>query len=81
MDLQLVGANEGALVGLRFRHGISLTSEPPPGAPVGVHHRVRDAAEVTGALVELLNEWLSGEVPSPGSGPPAAAPDADPTAR
>lgn len=81
VDLQLVGANEGALVGLRFRYGIALTSEPPPGGPVGVHHRVRDVGEVSGALVELLKEWLSGEVPSSGSGPPVAAPDADPTAR
>lgn len=60
VDLQLVGADEGTLTGLRFRFAVPVTREPPPGAPPGVHLRLTGLEDLTPELEMLLARWLSG---------------------
>ena len=62
VDLQLVGLDEGSLVGLRYRHGVPLNLEPGPEAPPGVHLRITDL-ELGPAVTELLRSWLSTPAP------------------
>ncbi len=60
VDLQLVGADEGNLIGLRYRYGVPARLKPPAGAPPEVHVRL-SAAEDFGPEVQLmLSDWLSG---------------------
>lgn len=58
--LQLAGADEGALAGLRFRHGLPLDRGDPPGAPPGAHLFLRDAAALTPSIEALIRQWLRG---------------------
>jgi hypothetical protein len=58
--LQLAGADEGALAGLRFRHGLPLVAEGPPNAPPGAHLYLRDAASLTPPIEALIRQWLRG---------------------
>lgn len=58
--LQLAGADEGALAGLRFRHGLSLDRGGPPDAPPGAHLFLRDAAALTPSIEALIRQWLRG---------------------
>jgi hypothetical protein len=71
VDLQLVGLDEGTLVGLRYRYGIPLSLEPPPGAPPGAHLRVT-GSELEPPLRAMFRMWL--EEP-----PPAVVPATGPT--
>ncbi|MGH7563023.1 MAG: hypothetical protein ACREK5_01180 [Gemmatimonadota bacterium] len=60
VDLQLVGADEGNLIGLRYRYGVPTRLKPPADAPPEVHVRL-SAAEDFGAEVQvMLSDWLSG---------------------
>lgn len=57
--LQLAGADEGALAGLRYRHGLPL--EPVgPNAPPGAHLYLRDAASLTPPIEAMIRQWLRG---------------------
>jgi hypothetical protein len=67
VDLQLVGLDEGTCAGLRYRFGVPLSLQPPPGAPPGVHLRVH-GPELGSPLEAMIRFWL--EAP-PG---PAAEP-------
>jgi hypothetical protein len=58
--LQLAGADEGALAGLRFRHGLSLDSGGPPDPPPGAHLYLRDAASLTPSIEAMIRQWLRG---------------------
>ena len=60
--LQLAGADEGALAGLRYRHGLSLDSGGPPDPPPGAHLYLRDAASLTPGIEALIRQWLRGAV-------------------
>lgn len=68
VDVQLVGADEGTLTGLRFRYGVSLSSDPPEDAPPGVHLRVSGVADLTPNLETLLARWWSGRSSEAGRG-------------
>jgi hypothetical protein len=65
LDLQLVGVDEGSLVGLSYRHGVSLAREAPPGAPPGVHLRL-EGTELEPGVRSLLVAWLGGRAEEPG---------------
>lgn len=69
IDLQFVRIDEGALVGFRYRYGLPLSFEPPPGAPPSAHLRVA-GSRLPPAVVELVERWLAGAIPRR-SGPPA----------
>ncbi|MGH7565636.1 MAG: hypothetical protein ACREK2_02280, partial [Gemmatimonadota bacterium] len=58
--LQLAGADEGALAGLRFRHGLPLDPAGAPGAPPGAHLFLRDTAALTPSIEALIRQWLRG---------------------
>jgi hypothetical protein len=58
--LQLAGADEGALAGLRFRHGLPLVLEGPPNPPPGAHLYLRDAASLTPPVEAMIRQWLRG---------------------
>lgn len=58
--LQLAGADEGALAGLRFRHGLPLDRGGPPGAPPGAHLFLPDRAALTASIEALIRQWLRG---------------------
>ena len=58
--LQLAGADEGALAGLRYRHGIALDSGGAPDPPPGAHIYLRDAASLTPSIEALIRQWLRG---------------------
>lgn len=58
--LQLAGADEGALAGLRFRHGLARDSGGPPDPPPGTHLYLRDAASLTPSIEALIRQWLRG---------------------
>lgn len=58
--LQLVGADEGTLAGLRFRHGVPLEPPGSPDAPPGAHLALRSDAEVTAEVEAVIREWLQG---------------------
>lgn len=58
--LQLVGADEGTLAGLRFRHGVPLERPGAGQGPPGAHLVLRDGAEVTAGVAAVLREWLRG---------------------
>ena len=58
--LQLAGADEGALAGLRFRHGLTLDSEAPSERPPGAHLYLRDSASLTPAIEATIRQWLRG---------------------
>ncbi len=58
--LQLAGADEGALAGLRFRHGLPLDPEGPPNGPPGAHLYLRDPASLTPAIEAVIRQWLRG---------------------
>jgi hypothetical protein len=79
VDLQLVGLDEGTMVGLRYRHGVPLRLEAGEGAPPGVHLRVR-GDELGPAVEGLIRGWLTapgegrGEKPRPAAAPPADRP-------
>lgn len=60
VDLQLVGANEGSLAGLRFRYGVSIPLKPPPDAPPGAHLRLSSVVELDDRMRSLLGAWLAG---------------------
>jgi hypothetical protein len=64
VDFQLVGLDEGTLIGLGYRYGIPLSLEPPPGAPPGAHLRVT-GSELEPPLRAMIRMWLEE--------PPAAA--------
>lgn len=60
VDLQLVGADEGNLIGLRYRYSVPVRLKPPAGAPPEVHLRL-SAPEDFGPEVQLMvTDWLSG---------------------
>ncbi|HET6361955.1 MAG TPA: hypothetical protein VFH11_07850 [Gemmatimonadota bacterium] len=58
--LQLAGADEGALAGLRYRHGLPLALEGPPDPPPGAHLFLRDAASLTPSVEAMIRQWLRG---------------------
>ena len=58
--LQLAGADEGALAGLRFRHGLPSEPEGPPNPPPGAHLYLRDARSLTPSVEALIRQWLRG---------------------
>jgi len=58
--LQLAGADEGALTGLRFRHGLPLDLGGAPGAPPGAHLFLRDLSALTPSIEALIRQWLRG---------------------
>lgn len=58
--LQLAGADEGALAGLCFRHGLPLDRGGPPEAPPGAHLFLPDAAALTPSIEALIRQWLRG---------------------
>lgn len=59
VDLQFVGADEGNLIGLRYRYGVPARLKPPTEAPPEVHLRL-SAADDFGPEVQLmLSDWLS----------------------
>jgi hypothetical protein len=60
--LQLTGADEGALTGLRFRHGLPLDLGDPSGGPPGAHLYLRDRAALTAPIEALIRQWLRGVV-------------------
>jgi hypothetical protein len=59
LDLQLVGIDEGSLVGLAHRYGVPLRHEPPSGAPPGIHLRL-EGEELDSGVRALLAAWLGG---------------------
>ncbi len=70
VDLQLVGADEGHLIGLRYRYGVPNRLKPPADAPPEVHVRL-SAPEDFGAEIQvMLSDWLSGR-PTRSPEPPA----------
>jgi hypothetical protein len=78
LDLQLVGVDEGSLVGLSYRHGVPLGREAPPDAPPGVHLRLH-RTELEPGVRSLLAAWLGGGAeqvrgPDHPSGPSEARP-------
>ncbi|MDX1622999.1 MAG: hypothetical protein R3199_03355 [Gemmatimonadota bacterium] len=77
VDVQLVGANEGTLLGLRFRTGVEWGKRVPGDAPPGVHLRVRRPAALEGSVGRTVAGWLSGtvSVDRAGRGPAAGSPD------
>jgi len=58
--LQLVGADEGTLAGLRFRHGVPLDGPGSPDAPPGAHLALRQVSDVTDSVEAVIREWLQG---------------------
>lgn len=58
IDLQFVGADEGTLIGLRFRYGVPVGTEPPEGAPPGVHLRLFRPDDLGPETRLLLTAWL-----------------------
>ena len=58
--LQLAGADEGALAGLRYRHGLPPEPEGPPNPPPGAHLYLRDAASLTPSIEAMIRQWLRG---------------------
>lgn len=68
VDLQLVGADEGTLTGYRFRYGVPVGAERPPGAPPGVHLRLSSVEELEGAAGAMAESWLAGAPPGNGGG-------------
>ncbi|MDX1662110.1 MAG: hypothetical protein R3326_10005 [Gemmatimonadota bacterium] len=60
IDLQFVGADEGTLIGLRFRYGVPVGADPPPGAPPGVHLRLVRPEDFGPEVRLLVKAWLGG---------------------
>jgi hypothetical protein len=71
--VQLAGADEGALAGLRFRHGLPLDPGATTGAPPGAHLFLQRGVELTPSMEGLLRQWLRGSDPPPEEGPPGPA--------
>jgi hypothetical protein len=67
--VQLAGADEGALAGLRFRHGLPLDPGGPTGAPPGAHLFLQEGAALNSAIEGLIRQWLrgSGSLPADGA--------------
>lgn len=68
VDIQLIGADEGALTGLRFRYGVPVSAQAPPGAPPEVHLRLRSPDDFHASVQMLLIGWLGER--SEGNGAP-----------
>lgn len=60
VDLQLVGADEGNLIGLRYRYGVPARLKPPADAPPEVHVRLSSSADFGAEIQVMLSDWLSG---------------------
>lgn len=60
VDLQLVGADEGTLTGLKYRHGVLKRMDPPLDAPPEVHIRLKGGEDLSPGLSFLLASWLRG---------------------
>lgn len=60
VDLQLVGIDEGNLVGLRYRYSVPARLKPPDGAPPEVHIRLSIAEDFGPEVQLMLCDWLSG---------------------
>jgi hypothetical protein len=68
--VQLAGADEGALAGLRFRHGLPLDPGGRTGAPPGAHLFLQGGAALSSAIEGLIRQWLRGSGSLPGDGAP-----------
>lgn len=73
IDLQFVGADEGTLIGLRFRYGVSVGTDPPAGAPPGVHLRLASPEDLGPEVRLLVKAWLGGRPDETGSAPRAVS--------
>ena len=62
VDLQLVGADEGALIGMRYRYALPNRLKPPGDAPPEVHVRLVATADFGPEVQLLLSDWLSGRL-------------------
>jgi hypothetical protein len=62
VDLQLVGADEGGLIGMRYRYGLPSRLRPPEDAPPEVHVRLSAPADFGPEVQLLLSDWLSGRL-------------------
>jgi len=58
--IQLVGADEGTLAGLRFRHGVPLDRPGTDKAPPGAHLLLERDAVVSQNVGAVIREWLRG---------------------
>ncbi|CAN5865662.1 hypothetical protein BH20GEM1_BH20GEM1_09490 [soil metagenome] len=58
--VQLAGADEGALAGLRYRHGLPLDPGGRPGAPPGAHLFLPGGVALTDSIEGLVRQWLRG---------------------
>lgn len=68
IDLQFVGADEGTLIGLRYRYGVQVGIEPPPDAPPGVHLRLASPSDLGPEVRMLVKGWLGGLSSEAGEG-------------
>lgn len=73
IDLQFVGADEGTLIGLRFRYGVSVGTDPPAGAPPGVHLRLASPEDLGPEVRLLVKAWLGGRPEETGGAPAAVS--------
>ncbi|MCI0346849.1 MAG: hypothetical protein L0227_03100 [Chloroflexi bacterium] len=62
VDLQLVGADEGALIGMRYRYALPTRLRPPDDAPPEVHVRLAAPADFGPEVQLLISDWLSGRL-------------------
>lgn len=62
VDLQLVGADEGALIGMRYRYALPNRLRPPEDAPPEVHVRLAAPADFGPEVQLLVSDWLSGRL-------------------
>lgn len=69
IDLQFVGADEGTLIGLRFRYGVSVGGDAPSGAPPGVHLRLSSPEDLGPEVRLLVRAWLGGRPQETGRPP------------
>lgn len=60
VDLQLVGVDEGNLVGLRYRYSVPARLKPPPGAPPEVHVRLSSPEDFGPEVQLMVTDWLAG---------------------
>lgn len=68
--VQLAGADEGALAGLRFRHGLPPDPGGRAGAPPGAHLFLQEGATLNPAIEGLIRQWLRGSESLPEVGAP-----------